>query len=292
MGRRPMNTEMDKDTQAMVLAAQSAQNEVAKKEEINARFLAEGEHYSLNVCIEKAKMFQEQMASGMLGLGAQLLLLKANEPHGNFLAAVEELGLAERSAQYAMAAAMKFGNRQTFADLGNSKLIALTVLDDDDTRDLVNGEKIEGIGNLDDISQMTVRELKNAVRQLREEKAKAEEEHAKQLEAVENVVRKKEGKISELEVELSGRQPPTKEELAKVALDDMKKQIVGVLSLANDNLQNALNIVARAQTVEGVTVDQLDEWISETSWITSLVADAYSSLEEDMENIRPMKQEG
>ena len=292
MGRRPMNTEMDKDTQAMVLAAQSAQNEVAKKEEINTRFLAEGEHYSLNVCIEKAKMFQEQMASGLLGLGSQLLLLKANEPHGNFMAAVEELELSQRSANYAMSAAMKFGNSPTLANLGGSKLKALTVLDEEQSQDLVSGERIEGLGNLDDIAQMSVRELRNSLRQLREEKAKAEEEHAKQLEAVENVVRKKEGKISELEVELSGRQQPTKEELAKVALDDMKKQIVGVLSLANDNLQNALNIVARAQTVEGVTVDQLDEWISETSWITSLVADAYSSLEEDMENIRPMKQEG
>lgn len=294
MGRRPMNTEMDKDTQAMALVAQSAQNEVAKKEEINARFLAEGEHYSLNVCIEKAKMFQEQMASGMLGLGSQLLLLKANEPHGNFIAAVEELGLAERSAQYAMAAAMKFGNAQTSADLnilGKEKIRALTVLDDDDARDLVNGEKIEGLGNLDDIAQMSVRELRNSLRQLRNEKTKLEEEHAKQIEAVENVVRKKESKISELEMEVAGKQPPTKEELAEQSLKEIRKQMIIRFSSMNAELDELNRLLARAQETEGVTVEQLDSLADGVGEFYSLFDDKYQDFNQDMENIRPMKKE-
>ena len=291
MGRRPMNTEMDKDTQAIALAAQSAQNEVAKKEEINARFLAEGEHYSLNVCIEKAKMFQEQMASGMLGLGAQLLLLKANEPHGNFMAAVEELGLSQTSSNYAMAAAMRFGNSPTLGNLGSSKLKALTVLDEEQSQDLVSGERIEGLGNLDDIAQMTVRELRNSLRQLREEKAKAEEEHAKQLEAVENVVRKKEGKISELEVELSGRQPPTKEELAEQSLKEIRKQMIIRFSSMNAELDELNRLLARAQETEGVTVDQLDSLADGVGEFYSLFDDKYQDFNQDMENIRPMKKE-
>ena len=113
MGRKPKEEITDENTQAMELVAQSAQNALQRKEEINARFLEEGERYSLNACLEKAKIYQEQMANGMLGLGAQLLLLKVNEGHGNFMTAVEELGLSQTSANYAMSAALKFGEFKT-----------------------------------------------------------------------------------------------------------------------------------------------------------------------------------
>lgn len=109
MGRKPLSDTSDENTESMELVAQSVEAKAARKQEINARFLEEGESYNLTVCLEKARMYQDQMASGMLGLGAQLLLLKANEEHGNFMAAVEELGLSYRSANYAMNAALKFG---------------------------------------------------------------------------------------------------------------------------------------------------------------------------------------
>lgn len=109
MGRKPLSDISDENTESMELVAQSVEVKAYRKQEINTRFLEEGETYNLMVCLEKAKMYQEQMASGMLGLGAQLLLLKANEEHGNFIAAVEELGLSVRSADYAMSAALKFG---------------------------------------------------------------------------------------------------------------------------------------------------------------------------------------
>ncbi len=291
MGRKPKEEITDENTQAMELVAQSAQNALQRKEEINARFLEEGERYSLNACLEKAKVYQEQMASGMLGLGAQLLLLKVNEGHGNFMAAVEELGLSQTSANYAMSAALKFGNSPTLGNLGSSKLKALTVLDDKQTQDFVNGEKIEGLGTSDDVAAMTVRELRNALRQLRDEKAKLEEEHAKQVEAVENVVRKKESKISELEMEVAGKQPPTKEELAEQSLKEIRKQMIIRFSSMNAELDELNRLLARAQELEGVTVDQLDSLADGVGEFYSLFDDKYQDFNQDMENIRPMKKE-
>lgn len=291
MGRKPLETSTDENARAMDLVAQSAQNALQRKEEINARFLENGENYSLNACLEKAKFYQEQMASGMLGLGAQLLLLKANEDHGNFMTAVEELGLSLRSADYAMAAADKFGNSPTLANLGSSKLKALTVLDDDSIAHLAEGEKIEGLGTSDDVASMTVRELRNALRQLRDEKTKLEVEHAKQIEAVENVVRKKESKISELEMEVAGKQPPTKEELAEQSLKEIRKQMIIRFSSMNAELDELNRLLASAQETEGVTVDQLDSLADGVGEFYSLFDDKYQDFNQDMENIRPMRKE-
>ncbi|WP_222703987.1 hypothetical protein, partial [Treponema pectinovorum] len=170
MGRKPKEEITDENTRAIELSAQTAVAREEAKQKINGLFLEEGEHYSLNTCLEKARLYQEQMASGMIGLGAQLLLLKVNEGHGNFMTAVEQLGLSVRSADYAMSAALKFGNSQTSANLnglGKEKIRALTVLDDESARNLVNGETIGGLGNLDDVEKMTVKELKEKLRQLR-----------------------------------------------------------------------------------------------------------------------------
>ena len=294
MGRKPLSDISDENTESMELVAQSVEAKASKKQEINTRFLEEGETYNLMVYLEKAKMYQEQMASGMLGLGAQLLLLKANEAHGNFLAAIEELGLAERSARYAMEAALKFGNRQTSADLnilGKEKIRALTVLDDDDAQDLVNGDEVDGLGDIDDVAKMTVRELKKALRELRNERTKTQNEHEKQLEAVEEVVRRKEGKISELEMELAGKQPPTKEELAQTALDGLKAPIMRELAAANEALRSCRQIVAQAQKIEGVNVDQLTAFSEQCNDLFQLLDDSYQDFCQDMEYIRPTKQE-
>ena len=268
----------------MDLVSQSAEAKEKRKQEINTRFLESGEHYSLNACLEKARIYQDQMASGMLGLGAQLLLLKANEVHGNFLAAVEELGLSVRSANYAMAAADKFGNSPTLANLGSSKLKALTVLDDDSVAQLKDDEEVSGLGTIDDISKMTVRELRAA---LRKEKQERQDERI----ALEEVVKKKENTISALEMQAAGKQPPTKEQVAEQRLDEMRKSLVGALSVAKDNLTSARILIANAQEIDGVTVEQLDKWIENSGWIAAELDDTYQELVQDMENIRPASHE-
>lgn len=284
MGRKPLRDTASEETQTMDLVAQSVTAKENRKREINSRFLEAGETYNLHVCMEKARMYQDQMASGMLGLGAQLLLMKENEGHGNFMAAIEQLGLSVRSADYAMAAADKFGNSPTLANLGSSKLKALTVLDDDSVAYLAEGDEVEGLGTLDDIAKMTVRELRAA---LRKEKQERQDERL----ALEEVVKKKENTISALEMQAAGRQPPTKEQLAERRLDEMRKDIVGALAVAKDNLTSARILIANAQEIDGVTVEQLDKWIENSGWLTAELDDTYQELVQDMENIRPASQE-
>jgi signal transduction histidine kinase len=55
--------------------------------------------------------------------------------------------------------------------IGTSKLFELLVLDDDDANTLSQGGEVDGIGDLDDIARMTVRELRAALRELRAESA-------------------------------------------------------------------------------------------------------------------------
>lgn len=287
MGRKSLADTTSEESQAMDFVAQSVTAKENRKQEINARFLEFGETYNLHVCIEKARMYQDQMASGMLGLGAQLLLIKENEEHGNFLAAIEKLGLAERSARYAMAAALKFGNRQTSADfamLGKEKLRALTVLDDDSVEQLSEGDSLEGIGTLDDVAKMSVRELRAA---LRKEKQERQEERT----ALEDVVRKKESTISELEMEVAGRQPPTKEKIADSQLSELRVPIMRELAAANDAVRRCIQIVEQAEKIDGVTQDQLTSFSEQCSELFSLLDDNYQGFSQAMEYITPNKPE-
>lgn len=293
MGRKSFK-ESNEETQAMDLVAQSAESQTARKQEINDRFLEKGEIYSLNACLEKARIYQEQMANGMIGLGTQILLLKVNEAHGNFMAAIEELGLSYRSAKYAMDAALKFGKLQTSAtleSLGNAKIRALTVLDEDTVQTLDEGGEIDGIGTFDDVARMTVRELKKALRDLRAERKAQEEKHAKQVEALEEVVRKKESTISELEMEVAGRQPPTKEQVAENLLAELRVPIMRELAAANESVRQCIRIIDQAENINGVAQDQLTSFSEQCSELFSLLDDNYQNFCQAMEYITPGKPE-
>ena len=268
----------------MELAAKQQNEKEMSVQEIDSMYLPDGESYNLFVCMSRAKDAEELAGRAFIELGQQLALIKAHESSEQFHAAMDSLNISWRTANYAMAAARKFSNSQTFANLNRASLIALTVLDDDDAQDLVNGEEVDGLGDIDDVAKMTVRELKKALRELRNE-------HTKQLEAVEEVVRRKEGKISELEMELAGRQPPTKEQLAQTALDGLKAPIMRELAAANEALRSCRQIVAQAQKIEGVNVDQLTSFSEQCNDLFQLLDDSYQDFCQDMEYIHPTKQE-
>ena len=283
-GRKPKEA-ISEDAQAMDLVAQSAQNTLIERQKINEQFLEDGETYNLHICIEKARMYQEQMSDGMMGLGAQLLLIKHNEvEHGNFFAVVEKLGLSWRAANYAMAAARKFGsNSHTCANLGNAKIRALTVLDDDSIKNLEDGGVLVGVGTLDDIERMTVRELKAA---LREEKKKRKEDR----EAQEAAISQKEKKLNELEMELRYREPPTKEQLAQAALDELKKKFFLQVGEASHTLHNLMLTIIQAQEIPDVNITQLQGFITiEPEGLLSSIFDYSDTLDEMIENICPAR---
>ena len=281
---RKKKAQASEDVRAMDLAVQKQHEQEKTVAEIDKAYLPEGETYNLHVVIERTKFYQEQAATSLIEMGKQIILLKAHEPHGQFLAALEKLDISQRAAYYAMQAAEKFGNLHTCANLGNAKLRALTVLDDDSIKTLEDGGTLEGVGTLDDVERMTVRELRSA---LRAEKKKRKEER----EAQEAAISQKEKKLNELEAELRYREPPTKEQLAQAALDDMKKDLFKQIGVASFELERLEELIQKAQKVEGVTVGQLDDWLifEEPKNFLASIFELSDELKDMTENIRPAR---
>ena len=279
-GRKPKET-ISEDAQAMDLVAAKAKEAELSTAEVDKAYLPEGETYNLHITMERARFYKGQVADSLIELGKQLILLKHHEPHGQFLAALEALGMAARSAQYAISAAQRFSNTHTCAYLGNAKIRALSVLDDDSIKALEDGGLVEGVGTLDDIERMTVKELKTA---LREEKKKRKEER----EAQEAAISQKEKKLNELEMELRYREPPTKEQLAQAALDELKKKFFLRVGEASHALHNLMLTLIQAQGIPDVNITQLQGFITiEPEGLLSSIFDYSNTLDYMIENICP-----
>lgn len=281
MGRKSKE-ELTDDARAISLVAQEQRDKESEIKEADRLYLASGESYSLNACMERAKIHQKQMSDGMLGLGEQLLLMKAHEGHGQFMAILDELNMKQSSANYAMAAVRKFGNSQSIGNLGVTKIYALTVLDDDDVRSLVEKDELPGVGTLDEIDRMSVRELKAALREERDRRVKDRE-------AQEAAIAKKEKKLNEMESRLRYQEPPTKEKIAQSSLDSLRRDYVATIAAAHDYIRQVSEIISRAQKIECVSVDQLDAFIHANDEIVRNMDDDYQALMDMMENIRPVK---
>ena len=280
-GRKPKEA-ISEDVQAMDLVAAKAKEAELSTAEVDKAYLPEGETYNLHITMERARFYQAQAANSLIELGKQILLLKHHEPHGQFLIALEELGMAHTSAKYAMVAARKFANSPTWGYLGNSKIKALTVLDDDSIQKLESGE-LAGIGTVDDISRMTVKELRDA---LREEKKKRKEER----DAQEAAISQKEKKLNELEMELRYREPPTKEQLAQAALDELKKKFFLQVGEASHALHSLMLTIIQAQEIPDVNITQLQGFITiEPEGLLSSLFDYSDTLDEMIENICPAR---
>lgn len=280
---RKTKEELSYDAKAMDLVSSKEKEKALTIAEIDKTYLEDGEVYNLKIVMDKARFYQNQAANALIDLGKQIILLKAHEPHGQFLVALEDLGMAERSARYAMAAAQKFSKRQSTAVLGNEKIRALTVLDDDSIKTLEDGGELTGIGPLDDIEKMTVKELKSA---LRAEKQKRKEER----EAQEAAISQKEQKLNELEMELRYREPPTKEQLAQAELDELKKKLFVQIGEASHAMHCLMQTIEAAQRIPNVNITQLQGFIDiEPEGFLSSIFDYADTLDEMIENIRPDK---
>lgn len=108
-----------------------------------------------------------------LEVGRGLAVLKQACGHGNFLARLDVMGIPDGVARKFIQAARKFSNRSTSTDLtraigSQSKLFELLILDDDQLEELeLTGQT--GELKIDDIATMSVKELRAALRETREE---------------------------------------------------------------------------------------------------------------------------
>lgn len=152
-----------------------------------------GETYNEERWIERGRHAVRQTMEGMFELGRALIVLKEHTEHGRFMEIVKSqfgLGIAETSRL--MSATKRFATPQMqkalpkLMDLGKSKLLELLVEEDVTLTGLADGEEVNGM-TLDDVDRMTVRELRLALRENRE-----------QLAAKDKVLGDKNAKIDEL----------------------------------------------------------------------------------------------
>ncbi|MDR0629951.1 MAG: hypothetical protein LBG24_10000 [Treponema sp.] len=202
------------------------------------------------------------MAEGVCKVGKRLIRIKAHEGHGKFLEALTRLEIEPRFAQFAMPAARKFSNTITGSYLGNSKIRALSVLEEDDIKILESGGKVRGM-TLDDIDRMSVRELRGNLRKSKEEVNAEKEARKRDREMQEKAIAQKEAKINELDARLRYQPPLTAEQRAQNQLDEQITEYRMALLEAIGSLQKAVTLFTRMEGIEGVQVQQLNEWFNQ-----------------------------
>lgn len=173
----------------------------------------DGLPYERDRVVHEARFYMAQSAEAMLEAGKRLIILKENEPHGEFIKILEsELGLAYRTSVRMMQASTKYlsptlkPNVPTLAHLGKAKLFELMTEDDEELAELADGSTVAGM-TLDDVDRMSVRELRQALREARETNA-----------AQQRVLADKNEKIDSLSTRLEKKsriQPPEPDEEVK-----------------------------------------------------------------------------
>ena len=156
-------------------------NDHLRQQEVNVRAVAAQLGYQLPADCTDADLIQRDIAANMrrsveacLEVGRGLRVLKEACEHGQFLSRLEVLGIDRKVAAKFMQSAAKFANvsstRHLTAAIGNqTKLFEMLVLDDEQLEELeLTGQT--GELTLDDVATMSVKELRGAVRELREEK--------------------------------------------------------------------------------------------------------------------------
>lgn len=164
--------------------------------------------YNRDRIVQEARFYMGTAGEAMLEAGKRLVLLKEYEPHGEFIRIVEEqLGIPARTAQQMMQAAVKYlshpviaANAQTFALLGKSKMIELMTLDSDMLVELTEGGSVAGL-KLDDMDRMSVREMKEMLRELRADSL-----------AKDGLLASKSSLIDKLQTKKAKLRPPTPDE--------------------------------------------------------------------------------
>ncbi|EFL6964763.1 DUF3102 domain-containing protein, partial [Salmonella enterica subsp. enterica serovar Montevideo] len=214
MGRTksPMTTDLNAEVPLSDDLNVSLNTMTQHRMEIMQQF-GDGLPYERNRIVHEARFYMDQSAEAMLEAGKRLVILKENEPHGEYVQIVkEQLNLEPRIAQKMAQAALKFlspeltSKAKTFSHLGRSKLYELMLEDDEDLAELADGGTVAGL-TLDDVDRMSVRELRQSLREARETNA-----------AQQRVLADKNEKIDSLSTRLEKKsriQPPEPDEEVK-----------------------------------------------------------------------------
>jgi len=191
-----MNKEIIEHETLNAVTNQAAMNSVMVMEQ-----WGNGEVYSEERWVERARQAARKTLEGMFELGRALIVLKEHTEHGRFREIAEtELGLHYRETARLMNATRRFATPQMqkaapkLMELGKSKLLELLVEEDEALAELADGGDLNG-HTLDDVDRMTIKELRAALRESRDT-----------AEAKDKIIADKNKKVDELAEKLAKKQ--------------------------------------------------------------------------------------
>ncbi|WP_369951958.1 hypothetical protein [Ralstonia syzygii] len=267
MARKPAATEntavvvTDADTPALP-AMREAANRLAvmhADQEATVRAVAAQLGYQLPADCTDPDLIQRDIAANMrrsveacLEVGRGLRVLKEACEHGQFIVRIEALGLERSVAVRFMQAAQKFSNVASTHHLtkaiGNqTKLFEMLVLDDEQIEELeLTGQT--GELKLDDIATMSVKELRAALRETREN-----------AEAQSRLLADKNAKIDELAAKLTAKKPRVKTPPPDAEGEEIRKEASQFAfeaeSVVRGKLRAAFQALAEHTEAHGITHD-------------------------------------
>jgi hypothetical protein len=268
---------------AEIVAVDKMQVEIETAEQL----YSDGMPYEIERIENEIRFYQEQAGTSLLEMGKRFIRIKAHEDHGRFLKVIENVSMTARSVQYAMAAAIKFSNTKSISHLGTTKMIALSVLDEDEVQVLDDGGNIAGV-NIDDIDRMSIRELRAHLRAEKEKVKKEKEARKRDRDAQEKAIAQKEAKINELDQQLRYQQPPTKEQLAITELAKLDNDYFHDLTSAMAAIRKAVDILNRAQCVPGANVQILNDWVGKYNEEMVLLNGVREEFINVLDNLHPV----
>lgn len=227
---------------------------------------ANGEKYDEKVMIERGRFAVRQTLEGMFELGRVLIIIKEHTDHGRFTDIIaENFGLHQREAQRLMNATQRFATpamqkaQPKLMDLGKSKLLELLTEEDNDLIDLADGGSINGV-TLDDVDRMTVRELRAALKDSRDD-----------LEAARKVSASKQEAIDELNHQLE----KTRKKLADADPAKVGEELHATLSAAQTGVRSALTQIQSvlAQLIEHGQANGVDHAPTMVGCLNQIIRD-------------------
>ena len=218
-----------------------------------------GEEYSPLSYINAARnAFELHEKSGLVG-GALLIAIREHEDHGNFLKALDQIGVSKSNAYSYMHIAERYSKFPNLGNLNNSKFVLLDEFTDPELEKLNDGEEVRGM-TIDEWETLPATKAREKCREFEARIKKFEEDRRHESNMREDIIAQKEKKIAELERQIRHQKQPTAEQIARIQLEEVGKEFVKQLVDAADALDKCKLRVLAAQRVEGATFQLLQDW--------------------------------
>lgn len=236
-------------------------------------FVAVAAHFNYHGTYNQERMMDEyrhyagEASRAMLEAGARLAMIRSQTAHGDWAGICETLSINQAVAGRMISASLKFSNLPISADLANfgkSKFFELLVLDDDQTEHFGLTGVIDGVGSIDDVAAMTVTELRNALRDARENSA-----------AKDVVLSEKSGQIDKLQTKKALLKAPKPNDEVKAVRRELSDTTVAVEGLIRGTIRDGIAMLNNLAELDDTPHDsfiagilgQLQAALNETAYM-------------------------